>query len=56
MFALENNKVLVRISFKEKDFAENFIQQGIQRAINNDPGIIYSNYKLYKRSYFASIV
>jgi hypothetical protein len=54
-FALENNKVLVRISFKEKDFAENFIQQGIQRALNNEPGIIYSNYKLYKKAYIASV-
>lgn len=55
-YSLENNKVLVRISFKEKDFAENFIQQGIQRAINNKPGIIYSNYKLYKKAYIASMV
>ena len=51
-FALENNKILLRISYKEINEIEKWIRIAIEEAQNNKKSvIIYSNPSLYKTCY-----
>jgi hypothetical protein len=54
-FCLEHDKVLVRISYLEKNQIKHFIDKGIQQAKDNKPGIIYSNPNLYKTAYLPNM-
>lgn len=48
-YCLENNYILLRISYKEFNFIENIIQTTLNRIKReNFKGIIYSNLELYK--------
>jgi len=54
-WVLENNKLLLRISHVDIDHIETLIKYALMRAKKGETGIIYSNPKLYKTSYFPSM-